>query len=301
MRRKDLLIGSTLFIIGIITRLPLVERMTSHTDASSYILALSRYDFSQDTPAPPGYPLYFALAKFASLFMGDNYSALLSISVLFSGLGALAFYFTGKSLFNRAVGVIAALIFLSASTFYFFGLTAYPYIMVAVVTPIIVLCVFQILFQKKQIGITFGIIYGISLGIRPQELITTLPLFLVGFYFLQSREKLKSLVSFILTSLTWFIPLMYVAGGISSYIKYSKISASGALPAPSLTVFIDKKFELASGLYLTLGFGIPILVGFLILMIIKYRNLVKVKNPRRKLIFIAAWVLPSIIFNFFVR
>src|SRR3989344_5430097 len=124
MNKKDYVICFVLLLIAFFSRIPLTEAIQSHWDGPQYSIGVVRYSLEQDTPSPPGYPLYIFMARLINVFVGDPHRALILESVLFSFIGTVVFYLAGKNLFNRVVGVISSLIFISGSTFYYFGLTA---------------------------------------------------------------------------------------------------------------------------------------------------------------------------------
>lgn len=108
-----------LFIVGLVSRFPLAEKFMSHTDASSLTLALSHYNLLQETPAPPGYPLYFAIGTIINFFFRNPHLSLVFESAVFTGLAAISFFLLGKAFGGRRVGFIAVTLFLTAPTFYF--------------------------------------------------------------------------------------------------------------------------------------------------------------------------------------
>lgn len=301
MKKQDLIIALILFITAIVSRLPIVEKYMSHTDASSLTLAITNYDLLQQTPAPPGYPFYILIGKIFNCFLNDPYQSIILVSVLFSGICAIGFYLLGKSLGGRNVGIISAILFLSSPAFYFFGLTIYPYMMVTSMLVFLIWCVYEIFINKKKYGILLGIIYVLVLFTRPQELILTFSLFILGLYGLNQKERIKSLGVFLLGMASWVVPFLYFQGGLNNYLQISSSAAVEAIPAPSLTRFLDKKFELASGFYLSLGGGILILLlGFASLV---YKKIIgeKYKLDKNKIIFWLVWILPFLIFNLFIR
>lgn len=304
MKSTDIYAAIILFSIAIISRIPFVEKMMSHTDASSLVLGLIRYDLLQETPPAPGYPVYFAIGYIINHFLQDPYLALISVSVIFSGFCVIAIYFAGKSLGGRGVGLIASSIFLSIPTFYFFGITVYPYIVVITFLTLLVWCVHEIVFNKHQRFVSLGIIYALLLGVRPQELMTTLPLFIFGFYFLNINNKIKSLFVFFVIMLAWILPFLQTIGGLNFYLNVSVKTASVALPFPSLTYFISKKFELMSNFYLTAGFGTIILIIYIISLLFKYHKInynFLFHNYIKQIIFFLVWLGPVTFFNLFIR
>lgn len=302
MKKQDIALSLLFFFIGIFSRFPLIEKMHSHVDSSSLTLALIDYNFEQETPAPPGYPLYIGLAKLFMFVTHDPHRAILYVSVLFSGIGAVVFFLAGKSFSNRATGIIATMLFLSAPTFYFFGLTVYPYLVAVVMTTLIAWCVYEIAFKKKQYGILLGVLYALSLGVRPQEALTTFPLFLYGLLMMSFAQRVRSIHTFFLVLFLWLIPFLSIAGDMWGYLEHLRKAASSALPMPTLLYFLTRRFELASGFFLTFGAGIIIIAIFVLRLIFRFMKTRSFStSEKKKVLFFAAWSIPSLLFNFFVR
>src|SRR3990172_7970607 len=168
MEKKDYLICAVFALIALISRAPLVEKFQSHWDGPDYSIAVVRYSFEQHTPTPPGYPLYIATGKFFHIFFHDPHKAILFVSVFGSITGVIAFYLVGRKMYNSAVGITAATIFLTASTFYYFSLTPYGFELLIGAVMLLALSVYRIFVQKKQEGVYFGIVSAVYFGIRPQ-------------------------------------------------------------------------------------------------------------------------------------
>jgi len=295
LSKVDFAISSCLFFVGILSRAPLVEKIQSYWDGPQFSIAILHYSFTQQTPAPPGYPLYIALGKFFYLFLHNPHQALLAVSVLESAFGAVIFYLIGKNMYARAVGIVAALIFLTGSVFYYFSLTAYGYGLVPITTAILAYAAYLIFLKHKQIGFLLGLVFGISVGMRPQETIVIFPLFVLGFIFLSKREKAYSLLSFAIVTLIWVIPSVYVIG----FKNYFMLSAQFALTAfPHVP--ISQHIELMIKGFL-LSFGVS--AGFLTYFVFKYWKGIRqvIEKNIRVILFYGIWIIPSFLFNLFVR
>lgn len=291
MKKMDIAIGFILFSIGILLRLSFIESMQSHWDGPQYSIAIIRYSLEQQTPAIPGYPLYIGLGRLFHIFLQDTHKDLLIISVLFSGIGALIFFTCGKIIFNRIVGTISSLLFLSGSVFYFFGLTAYEYIITPSLTTLLAVVVFLIIFKKKSLGLVLGLLFSISLGFRPQEIFFILPLFIYGILHLSSKEKVFAIFSFIVVSISWFLPFLWIAGGLEKYIKLlSSFLPSSSLSSPSI-IYLERSFK---GFFLSFGLANVFLFFYLL-------NLNKLFKNRNKITFFLIWIIPCLIFTLFIR
>lgn len=295
MNKKDYAISFVLLLIAFFSRIPLTESMQSHWDGPQYSMGVVKYSLEQDTPSPPGYPLYIFIARLINQFIGDPHRALVLESIIFSLVGAVIFYLVGKNIFNRVVGVISSLVFLSGSTFYYFGLTAYAYGAVPSITASIALVVFFIVFKKKHYGLMLGFLFAFSLGFRPQEIFSTFPLVLYGFFNLPLRQRFASLLFFLLSFLAWLLPFVYVVGGIEKYIVISYTSASsGGLPLPAFNNSITFLPRIIKGFFLSFGVSILFLICYLL------KNFKSVFTSKY-IIFFSVWIFPSLLFNLFIR
>lgn len=294
MKKNDYLIGFILFFTGLFSRLPLTEKIFSQWDGPLYALGIIHYSFEQRTPTFPGYPFYIGLGKFFYLFLNNPQNAILAVSVFGSAIGALVLYLIGKKMYSRNAGISAAIIFLTGSTFYYFGLTTYAYILTPITTSLLAYSVFRIFIKNKQEGLILGTSLGISIGVRPQEAIQIIVLFLLGFFILKRQEKIKSILAFILVTLLWLIPVMN-AVGFSDYLKFLVGLKSYNVNAPVL-----QNIELMIKGFL-LSFGVSCI--FLMYFVFKYwKNWKKsVLKNSKIIIFYASWILPGLLINLLLR
>lgn len=287
--KKDYIYSILLFLIGIFSRFPLIEKMQSHWDGSLFSIAVVKYSIVDNTPPRPGHPLYIAFGKFFHFFVSDPHLAILLVSVLFSGLSAIAFFILGKAIFNRSVGIISALIFLSGSTFYYFGLTPYSFVILPFYWSLLAALSYLYIFKKKKTAVFIGIVYAFGLGVRPQEILFITPLALYVFYFMDKKDKIKSLISFSLTMAIWLIPLLADEG----WLRYFIVASSH--PPPYTVGFKQQDLELIlKDYFLSLGIAGVILPLFLFL------NRSKLMKNKGLFIFFLVWIMPSAIYNFFI-
>src|SRR3989344_7569069 len=182
LKTKDYVLSLTLFLTGIITRVPFIEKMQSHWDGSLFSIAVLNYSIEKNPPPTPGHPLYIAFGKIFYFIVNDPHTAILLVSVLFSGLSAAAFYIAGKTIFNRLTGFIASLIFLSGSTFYYFGITPYSFVLLPFFWCMLAASIYLLLFKKKNTGILIGFFYAFGIGVRPQDALFLTPLVFYAFF-----------------------------------------------------------------------------------------------------------------------
>ncbi|MCL5432745.1 MAG: glycosyltransferase family 39 protein [Patescibacteria group bacterium] len=288
------------FLIGLFSRLFFIEKVQSHMDGPQYTMAILHYDLKNATPSVPGYPLYIATARLINYIISDPYNSLILVSVLFSGIGAYVVFFTGKQIFNKSVGIIASLIFLSGAAFYFLGITTYGYIVSSVMTVVLAYIVYEISVSKKQHGILLGFFFSLALGVRPQELFFIGPLFIFGLFYLNLKNKIIALVSFLVSFFCWFIPLVSTVGGLKNYILLVNSFQHGLVISPN-NIYNNSQ-SMIRGFVLAFGLGNLFLIYFLfkrIRLIQKNKLITYLKN--KQFLFFLIWILPSLAFNFFIR
>lgn len=306
--KSDFFISAFLFCLGFVSRVFLVEKFQSHWDGPLYSIGVVHYDLINSTPAIPGYPYYIGLGKLFNVFFNNPHVSLLFVSVLFSGIGAVTIFFLGKVLFNRTVGLISAVVLLSSPTFYFFGITTYGYIVLPTMVSLLALSVYKVYVNRKK-SVFPALFFAMSLGFRPQEIFFNAPLYILSIYKQNFNNTLRAFIMVFIITLSWLIPLSLSAGGINEYIKLM-LTATGngqaftgfrlLMEGHLYDVFILRIFR---GIYLTLGVGLLVLVPYAIYFFI---NLVRKGKFRRFFtakifIFYAFWMLPSFLFNIFLR
>jgi hypothetical protein len=95
-------------------------------DEALFASALHHYDVSQHHPHPPGFPLFFALAKLARIFIHDDFHALRAISIASSLLMFPAIFALARSLrFRFRTCVTAAMLFCFLPNVWYWGGTGF--------------------------------------------------------------------------------------------------------------------------------------------------------------------------------
>jgi len=294
MKRIDFIICFLLGAIALISRLPFLEKFQSFWDGPQYSIGIIRYSFMQQTPAAPGYPFFIGLGKFFYFFLHDPHTAIVSVSVFASIIGAITLYLVGLKMFDRSVGIAAATIFLTGSTFYFFSIAPHMYDLLIITTPLLAYSVYRIFVQKKQEGLFLGLIIGIYFGLRPQDIIQIGLLFLLGFFSLTFKEKIKASIIFVIVTLCWFIPVVHTVG-FTGYFVQSELIAKSGLSNYAIAQHVKEMIK-----DFLLSFGIA--AGFLIYYVNKRKKLkILFTKQKRMVIFYAAWIVPGFLYNLVMR
>jgi hypothetical protein len=123
--RKRTLVIALAVVVGL-TRLLAVSHSMWDWDEALFASALHHYDVAQHHPHPPGFPLFFALAKLARFFVHDDFHALRAISTLASLFIFPAMFALARSLrFRFRTCVVAALLFCFLPNVWYWGGTGF--------------------------------------------------------------------------------------------------------------------------------------------------------------------------------
>lgn len=216
--RQDLLIGAGLFLFTLVSRLPFTGEILYHWDSINFAMALEKFDVGLAQPHIPGYILYVFLGKLVNGLVGDHQQTLAGISMIGSGLAVAALYLLGKELYDRRIGLIAALFMAASPLFWFYGEIALPHTLDTFMVIILVWMFYKLAKGEHKLILPAAILLGLAGGFRPQTQFFLMPLALFAAYRSGWRQSLIGLATLILVNLAWLIPLLSLNGGLTRYL-----------------------------------------------------------------------------------
>jgi len=221
-RLVDLTLALLLGLLTIQTRRPYKLRLPYAWDSFLYIRALGHFDPTRHQPQPPGYLLYVATARLLLLWVGDPNRALVWVSILASGVAVAALYLLACLLYDRATGLVAAGLLLTAVAFWFYGEVAYPYTTLAAGST--VLAALALALRRGSLpgarGVAlFACAYGLLAGFRQDLLLFLAPLALAVFWGRPRRHWLLAATAGGLGLLLWLVPTAVLSGGLPAYLR----------------------------------------------------------------------------------
>lgn len=123
-RQRKLVIA--LAIVVALTRLLAVSHSMWDWDETLFAASLHHYDVTLHHPHPPGFPLFFAMAKVARIFVNDDFRALRGVSTLAALFIFPAMFALARSLrFRFRTCIVAALLFCFLPNVWYWGGTAF--------------------------------------------------------------------------------------------------------------------------------------------------------------------------------
>lgn len=285
LRRSDWLLAVGLAALALLLRLPFLSQYLYHWDSVNFALSLNHYDVRLHQPHPPGYFLYSLLGSGINAVANNPNTSLSLISLIGGVLGVVALYWLGKAMFGREVGIIAALLAVTSPMHWFYSEVALSYALeFFLVTLIAGLCYLQ-WSGSRRVWPLLALLLAAAGGVRQNDLVFLLPLWLVSLYPLGWRERIGSVVVLGVGVLVWFVPMAALSGGLGEYLAAVR-GASEEIGQASVLVSFNELALNVGRMVIYLGYSI--LLGIVPLLWGIWRA---ARHPRALLADKRAWVI----------
>lgn len=219
--RNSRWIAFGLFILAVISRLPFQSVYLYHGDSVNMAFGMLRYDVLNGAPQFPGYIVYIVIAQFLDGIFHDPQRTMLLISIVSTGLAAVAMFYLGREMFNPVTGTIASLFLISSPLFWFYSEIALPHTLDLFVITLSAWLLYRIMLGHTRWLWLTVVFLGLVGGFRQQDLMFLAPMIIFACYRIGIWRIVGALVLGGLVSLAWFIPLMALTGGIRAYLDGS--------------------------------------------------------------------------------
>jgi len=303
--RESLLLITLFFTVGLFSRVPFQSSTLYHWDSVNFALATQTFDLRIDQPHPPGYILYVLLGKAMNVVTGDPQTSFVWLSVLFSGLSAPVLYLLGSRLFSHQAGILAAAFLVSSPLFWFYGEVALPHVLDAFLVIAIVLLLYQVEQGKTGFVLPAAFALGMATGLRQQTAVFLLPLALYSFRNIGLRRFVLAAVCAGLMAALWLVPLLWLSGGISEYLRLTSAFSSRFLYFDATTLLVQGDgsalLRNINRLARYTAYGLSLAAIPLAVYVVKNagESLSSLKKARG--LFVLFWVAPSLLFYLFVH
>jgi hypothetical protein len=275
--RYDALCASALAVLTILSRLPYRARMLYNWDAVQFALALSEYDVVKHQPHPPGYILYVGLGRLVNLWLDNPTAAYVVLAVAFSGLTTFVVYFLARIAYDRATALVAATLLAVSPLFWFYGSVGLTYAGEALCASTVAYFAFRALRGSETDAWLAAGYLGLAGGVRQSILLLLLPLWLwatvVGVRRL--RTVVVGLGIMLVAVVAWFVPMIWLTGGIDRYIAASvDLAETVVKPTSILGGYLETNLRMARYLVesVLVGLGPLALVAFLVPWYVRRRG-----------------------------
>ena len=222
--RLDLVCAAALALLTVVSRLPYRARMAYNWDAVQFAMALREYDVVKHQPHPPGYVLYVGLGRLVNAWIGDETAAYVLLAVVFSGLTTFVVYCLARTIYDRATALTAATLVAVSPLFWFYGSIGLTYPGEALCASTVAYFSYRALGGSRTDAWLSAGYLGLAGGIRQSILLLLLPLWggSVATGLGSFRVLVIGLAIVAGTVLTWFLPMVWLTGGLGRYLEASR-------------------------------------------------------------------------------
>jgi len=220
----DLLLALGLSLLTVLSRVPYRARMLYNWDAVQFALALQEYDVAKHQPHPPGYVLYVVVGRLLNSLLDDPNQSYVILAIVASGATTFVVYFLARALYDRLTAVTAASLLAVSPLFWFYGSVALTYAGEALFASLVAYLAYRTLQGSERHLYLSAAYLGLAAGVRQSLLPLLFPLWL-GSAIIGIRRPIKLLLALgvmTLAVLTWFLPMVWLTGGLSVYLSASE-------------------------------------------------------------------------------
>jgi hypothetical protein len=294
--RSDLLLASALTILTILSRIPYRARMLYNWDAVQFALALQEYDVAKHQPHPPGYALYVVLGRLLNGLLGDPNLSYVVLAILASGATTFVVYFLARALYDRLVAVTAATFLAVSPLFWFYGSVALTYAGEALFASLVAYLAYQTLRGSERHLYLSAAYLGLAAGMRQSLFLLLFPLWLGSAVarIRQPRKLLLAIGVLTLAVLSWFLPMVWLTGGLSVYLRASEGLVASVIRPTS--IFGDGSVQVALTQFRHLLESTAVGLGPLLLGILGFSVYQRRSGVGRPEWFLLGWILPPVAF-----
>jgi 4-amino-4-deoxy-L-arabinose transferase-like glycosyltransferase len=302
------------FIVALVSRYIFQDKILFHWDSVQFALAIEKFNPALHQPQPPGYILFVALGKFLNLFLHNPTSSLIWLSTIFAALSAALLYLLATRMFNRPVGIITGIIYLTSPLAWLYGEIAFSYIVEFFFSILTIYLLFTFLQKKKFTWLILGTLsLSFALGIRQNAFIYLLPVYitviLLGRRNISLKQFLINIAVLIVSIGAWFIPLVFYSGGWQKYWQINTLITNYNLDRSIFGHNVNLSGKKALVFYsqniLKFSWAFLFLYSFpIILYLIYFLESISGKKLvdqyiawRSRILIILSWLVPSLIIS----
>jgi hypothetical protein len=197
--------------------------MLYNWDAVQFALALREYDVVKHQPHPPGYILYVALGRLLNAWLDDPAAAYALLAVLFSGATTLVVFYLARALYDRMTALSAAALLAVSPLFWFYGAVGLTYAGEALCASTVAYFAWRARRGSETDAWLAAGYLGLAGGLRQSILVLLFPLWLEAALTggRRPRTVLVGMGVIVLAALTWFVPMIWLTGGLGPYLRAS--------------------------------------------------------------------------------
>jgi hypothetical protein len=292
--RNDFVCAVVLAGLTVISRLPYRTRMLYNWDAVQFALALNEYDVVKHQPHPPGYILYVALGRLVNYWLRDPTAAYVVLAVAFSGLTTFAVFYLARVVYDRATALASGTLLAVSPLFWFYGSVGLTYASEALMASVVAYFSFRGLRgSEPDVWLAAGYL-GLAGGFRQSALVLLFPLWLGSTVFGARRRRtmLIGIAVVAAATLAWFLPMVWITGGLQRYVEASVDLAETVVKPTSI---LGGTFEVTLRMSRYLLESVVVALGPLVLAVVLLPWYIRRHGFGAREWFLVTWALPAVL------
>lgn len=211
-----------LFAVTLLTRLPfLTDHLWAH-DSVLYERAVERFDPLEQRPQPPGYLWYVLLIRFVALATGDANRAMTIVSAVAAAAAVALVFGIAARMFDRRTGAVAALLLMTAVTFWGESAVAYPYTLLAALSAgcalLFWLATRTPATRRTRPLVIASFAWGVAVGFRADLALFLAPLWLLAAWGTGATVVAASALAALLPGVGWLAATAALSGGLARFL-----------------------------------------------------------------------------------
>jgi len=292
--RYDVVCAVVLAVLTVVSRLPYRARMLYNWDAVQFALALNEYDVVKHQPHPPGYILYVALGRLVNYWLRDPTAAYVGLAVAFSGLTTFVVYYLARAVYDRPTALASGMLLAVSPLFWFYGSVGLTYAGEALAASVVAYFSFRALRGSATDAWLAAGYLGLAGGLRQSVLVLLFPLWLGTTLFgvRRLRTVVIGLAVIAVATLAWFIPMVWITGGLARYVEASLDLAETVVKPTSI---LAGAFEASVRMSRYLLESIVVALGPLVLAVFLIPWYVRRYGFGTSERFLVTWALPAVL------
>jgi len=300
---QDALVSFAFFLVAFITRFPFHSKYLSGWDTSQFVLGTYHFDILNHQPHPPGCILYVGLLHHLISVIHDESISIGLLSATFSALSVvLVFLLALEILAVRRTAYLAAWLWLVNPLMWHYSLTGDVYPAGAFGGLLTVLCVHRFWTRPSERTAIFAAgAFAFSSGMRQDQVLYFVPLLLFPFWRCKPCRRFFPLLLAVafLGYLSWYIPMLVLAGGYQAYSH--ALSVQFLLTVQRTSVLFGGAPSVHARMAVRMLGALAIgMSAALILLPLLIRHPAKTLTPlgltREQELFILVWIAPALVF-----
>jgi hypothetical protein len=223
----------SLTIVCALSRALAVARSPWDWDEVLFIGAVRAYDVTKHHPHPPGFPLFVALGKAATLVTADPFRGLQTVTIIAAcALFPALFLLVREAGFAFWTAITSALLFVFAPNAWLFGGTAFS----DVASIALAVAAALLLLRGRRVRTTFflgAVVLGLAIAVRIQNGLLGICPFVMGMDRRGWRDSALAIVSTGLVATLFYAGAAMLTSGWSAYVAALHAFGPGVLHTDS--------------------------------------------------------------------